>query len=450
MSNEVNVVRLPEKPCVIKHLEEFDEFLVGTYEQIDQDELKIKLPELSDASEACLKDKLDSLNDRFGSLAIIRRNNNHPAIFQTNHSIPCTSGGGVFDACTYYKKHDSSYMIYVAHANGVFGSYVYNQAGGMKPLAVHRLDGSRMLTSIDYMPYGETVGKEQQDCLSEKKSFKDGILVVGDSEGRIVVLNNDGIIRTTLNVTPNKDPVWQVKFVTIKDEAKCFVIVATEDASWLLLEYNHTSNNLIQMYKNSKRDFSAGITSISILASPPVVEKGDTLVTPNDNQSCDKSKCVELKLLLGSYDETIKLYSLSFSRQSDGDKSSQEARISLKVVRMGETSIAGGGIWRINCFRNKNSDNDCTKWDLYIAAMYAGSYLIRLNVFHQADSIDGAITGSFTFEAEKKLNFDTTNMGLDKDPLHYGVDLLNDKSFYCIADFNNNLCYLARNNLEDE
>lgn len=382
-------VRLDEKPCVVKYLEECDQFLIGTYQQITIEEAKPKLSIYLEEDE--IPKRWESLNRRFGSLTIIN-NQSKPETnlkpYEIICSLPCVSGGGIFDVFIHHKVNDT-YNIYVAHANGMLGVYNYarNEITLLNTFKIR--DNAKMLTSVDYWT------REIQQENFQDQTYR---IVTGDSDGRVTVVDNKGLICAKSDVSPG-DPIWQVKFI---GAPSCYVIAASENSSWYIFKYNDRGEEhfLEQQYHMCK-NYTAGVTSITIL---PGCQFDETLV------------------LTGSYDETIRTYRIRLGEEKE-----------LGVCHiLPDISIPGGGIWRIKHTKANMPISGEQEYNLYIAAMYAGSYSHKINYpGHESTQ-------------PTKLDFEIGPQFECKEAsLHYGIDVSSNDEVCCIVDFNNSLCYFV-------
>lgn len=410
MDGTVHIVSLDQRPCIVHYLEQFNKFLVGTYELFSYiDDARSKLN--SRLSDEQLKKELEKINQRAGKLILLRGNDvSAPCI---EYEFDCEAGGGVFDAKVRYSRNDSSYSIFVAHSNGSIGVYkLALQCGNKICLREHiKVTGSTMLTSIDLvcendgsidLPVSPTLPSPSSNSAGSSVSTKGSInrldisipnvkrLVVGDSEGFVTMVVGSTQIR--LDVASG-DSVWQVKSIKLTS-GQDIVLVGAENSSWYILGLNEREEKLNILYQNSHKDFSAGVTCISVLSISHFNEYD------------------LIEVLLGSYDETIQMYHV---------KLKQDGLSRPDVCHKDTLTIAGGGIWRIKSHRGR------TRRQLCVAAMYAGAYLLDLD--HQTN------LGS----VQSKL-VDTASLKLAYKPLHYDVDVSTFGTTYCIVDFNNSLC----------
>lgn len=413
MDDRPHLLVLDQKPCFVQYLEEYDKFIIGTYElypNIEVARLKLKY-----TSEDGLRDTLKSINSRAGKLILLDGSNEKvPNIV---YEFECHLGGGIFDAKVIFDKIESNYIIFVAHANGSIGIYTLNgQCGFNISLSEHiKLVDSDMLTTIDIflkpqendsesmlksIDNNQPTKVQSSEKPQTKSSSQPKKFIVGDASGYITLIDGHNRIRERVT---DGDSIWHVKsWITNSDRE--IVIVGAENSSWFIYEYEESSETLVLLYKNSYKDFNAGVTSISISRM---------------ERSTDQEI---LTFLLGSYDETIQFYDVKF----DSFESSKP------TVRHSRTiPIANGGIWRMKRLRGVHRSK------LGIAAMYAGSYILSIEDTgcdltcraNAQDVHDEPITQLVNVE----------HLELPEKPLHYDIDISCDGT-YCIADFNNSLC----------
>lgn len=429
MDGTVHIVTLDQRPCVVQYLEHYNKFIVGTYELFPSlEDARLKLN--SHLDEEQLKKTLERINNRAGKLILLRGND--VSVPNIEYEFDCNAGGGVFDMKVRYNKLDSSYNIYVAHSNGTIGIYkLALNCGNKICLKEHiTVSGSKMLTSIDIFPepgYREDTSitpppgemffadPDNYPCHSTSSVLSPtnvsgnnspttrlrststpllSRLVVGDSSGFVTIVNRGEPIRE--DVTLNEDSTWQVKSLKLSS-GRSIIIVGAENSSWYIYGIDEQARRLILLYRNEFKDFTAGVTCISIL---------------------DVIRSTEydlVEVLLGSYDETLQTYHVKLNHDGISKPG---------VCHKNTISINNGGIWRVKQLKGINN-----KKQLCIAAMYAGSYILSLS-------------GSESQTAEEKLSriIDTESLKLNNKPLHYDIDVSSCNSTYCIVDFNNNLC----------
>jgi hypothetical protein len=402
-------IHLDQQPCVVKYVEKWSCFLVGTYKL---------LPTIQDARAAwpnithnyeLLFDRYSSVNHRIGSLVLLSKEKGSNR-FSISGTVNC-SQGGVFDMTI------RGGGVYVAHANNTISYYELTingepdtgdeliSIGGdnkLSELAFIKLtpDSSILLTSID-------------TCSLKNPNGTNGTFytVVGDSKARVSILCGQtggsvigklGRVFDKIWISEKDDPVWQVRFVqpaateTTSTVEQLYLIVTSENRSWCVLGFNIKSQRLYNlMVKN--RDFGAGVTSLCIMAPP------ERLQTNYDEQHLD--------VILGSYDETLRKYQVRLSKSSDP----------LVAADCIETaSIAGGGIWRV-IQKDQN---------LYIAAMYAGCY-------KAASANISSTLVNLTTDLVRPAKV-TDNGSLPS--LDYDIDVSETHDVACAVDFNGQLC----------
>lgn len=424
MDGTVHIVALDQKPCVVHYLDQYNKFIVGTYELFPSiEDARLKLNSHLDDNQ--LKKTLEEINYRAGRLILLRGND--VSVPSIEYEFDCYAGG-VFDAKVRYNKQDSSYNIYVAHSNGTIGIYKLSLHCGNKICLKEQINvtGSKMLTSIDIFPeFGcvtDTIDRGagnsflysssssiSQSPLSGVNSSKQldssniNRLTVGDADGFVTVISQSGEpIRE--NVAQG-DSIWQVKTLRLAS-GRDVVIVGAENSSWYIYGVNGSDRRLVLLYKNAYKDFSAGVTCISILDIFHSIEHD------------------LVEIWLGSYDETLQTYHVKINH--DGVSKPD-------VCHKNTISVDNGGIWRVKAFKNNN------KRQLCIAAMYGGSYILPLGGSDRQQS-DQQQQKQLRVEGTLIRLIDTESMELNHKPLHYDIDVSSCNTTYCIVDFNNSLC----------
>lgn len=425
-ASTVHIVTLDQKPCVVQYLEQYNKFIVGTYELFPSlEEAKLRLvhhPSLIHLNDQQLAKTLEKINFRAGKLILLRGNDiSAPSI---EYNFDCQAGGGVFDIKLKYNKVDSSYNIYVAHSNGTIGIYKLALHCGNKICLKEHLSvaGSKMLTCIDTFPDSSTSSSPKQNqrgltltCNNSSTNYQrvESIasnyrLVVGDSGGFVTVLPYAQAIEPQAPIRENVtggDSIWQVKTLELASENN-IIIVGAENSSWYIYGFDREAERLLLLYKNSFKDFSAGVTCISVLDIMHSIEYD------------------LVEILLGSYDETLQAYQLKINHDGISKPG---------VCHKNTISIENGGIWRIKPFKGNNKRQWC------VAAMYAGSYILNLDGenIKPVASIDQQIPNENT---SLSRIIDTESLELAHKPLHYDIDISSCNKTYCIVDFNNSLC----------
>lgn len=391
-------IKLKQKPCVIKYVEKWSAFLVGTYECCSSSELGSYL----------------SLNYRIGSLVLFTQTDGSDR-FSIRETVECKNGG-VFD----FNVRDDE--IYVAHANNTISLYDYdgfNKDISYDKKLVYRNsvkpseDSSILLTSIDTC----SIRNPENTC---DKLYT----AVGDSKGRLTILcgedkhNRLGMVvdkvwvtdtgyskkNRTCQPTGTGDPIWQVRWIhpTVSDTStleRLHFIVGAENKGWFVFLFYVKHHRIQVLQKNF--DFGAGVTSICI--EPPLVEPA----YPGE---------LHLEAILGSYDETLRRYKIIIN--------TVEVRLRPAVIEcIDQVSIKGGGIWRLTT----NGEN------LYIAAMYAGCYRAkRANISSTLTNLTDGLT-----RLRPVPSGDSESESL---PLDYGIDVCQSQGIACLVDYNNRLC----------
>lgn len=433
MDGTLHIVSLDQKPCNVLYLDEYNKFIVGTYELFPTiEDARLKLN--SHLDDDNFKKSLERINYRAGKLILLRGND--VSVPSIEYEFDCEAGGGVFDTKIRYNKLDSSYSIYVAHSNGSVGVYKLSLYCGNKIcLKEHiKIPGSKMLTSIDIFPesrfnnepsgtgssnsassnhssayYSSSSSTSSSSSSSANSSpFMPPLnrFVVGDSNGFVTVINQSDPIREKVT---HGDSIWQVKCLKLTS-SRDVIIIGAENSSWYIYGLDDQNRKLVILYKNEFKDFSAGVTSISILESIRSVEYD------------------LVEIWLGSYDETLQTYHVKINH--DGISKPD-------VCHKNTISIDNGGIWRVKPLKG-------SKNQLCIAAMYGGSYILSLSGPERPNTNDQTSKQQQprTPLAEESLVklIDTESLELNYKPLHYDIDVSSCNTTYCIADFNNSLC----------
>lgn len=437
--SDVHVLNLNQRPCVVHYLEYFNKFLIGTYELFPSIEgARLKLPgALIHLDDEQLKIRLENINYRAGKLILLTDIDFGKPLVEFD--FDCDIGGGVFDIKVRHDYINACCYIYVAHSNGIIGLYKLSLNCGNKICLKEHVAtaGSKMLTCIDIFPDNWTPETYQNQmtppmgsrspsaspsptCDSDqlklgqiihaKASLQNVKVVVGDSAGFVTIIKRGSQMRTNVG---QGDSVWQVRALRLASD-RDIILVGAENSAWFIYGFRELSSDqeeLVLLYKNQSKDFSAGVTSISIL---------------------NTIKCVEydlLEILLGSYDETLQMYHV---------KIHHEATSRPDVCHKHTLSINQGGIWRVKQMKSKSLNGS---WKLCIAAMYAGSYIIGL------DSFIGSVyrvRRDSTEDKSEKISplIDLNLLKLSERPLHYDIDVTSSGTTFCIADFNNSLCLI--------
>ena len=168
--------------------------------------------------------------------------------------------------------------------------------------------------------------------------------------------------------------------------------------------------NLTELFRNC--DSSYGVTSIELFRMNQI-----------------DAKIVSIILLVGSYDENLRVYSidLEFNHNSD-----------VKILRcclQQKIHIEGSGIWRIRV----NNDN------ILISAMYSGAYWLKLVIPNELDNFKkiqhnhniNYKLNKFLFENEDLLNENHLVYGIASDSIQSTVIFA---SFYAKKIFLYKLC----------
>lgn len=408
METELQLLFLDQKPCFVHYLQDIDKFIVGTYELfLSIEEARSKLNFISD--EEALTDTWKRINSRAGKLILIHAGNSvKPRVLL---EFDCQQGGGVFDAKVSFDKLRFEYLIHVAHSNGQIGVYNLSSRDGYKISSLDQIKvlESSMLTSIDIMNDQRSVTTKfkPESAISEQKSAVEmnsacdlGPYVVGDAAGCITVIIHSRQIRRSV---VDGDSIWQVKSATTKSD-KTIIVVGSDNCSWYIYGFDEKREELIMLYQNSYKDFHAGVTSVALFETKSPI-RGESLF-----------------VLLGSYDETLKIYSLNFGLAET---------LTFTVSHVRTIAIENGGIWRVKELNEDRGNKFC------VAAMYAGSYVLTIDDLKSEPA--GQVQQKSTSSNHPVRLIELEDLNLPQKPLHYDIGVSCDKT-YCIADFNNNLC----------
>ena len=403
-------VRLEEKPCVVKYLEEFDQFVIGTYELIPLFQAAV--------DKNVSQQQWEEVNHRLGSLIVFGPatcGSERQTKFHEVCRIACSEGGGIFDMALKFDESIASYTLFAAHSNGSIGFYGVHQSPTTlkairKPL---RICDSKMLTCVDHFK------------LSDPKtvaSLAEELLFLGDSEGFITVREpKNELILARLNVSSGSE-IWQVKSLWCNTDW-CFVLIASENSSWYIYKFCLLAKELKLIYKNLSQDFAAGVTCITL---------------PQRIISA-QGKVAKFDVILGSYDETLKIFNVYLEETTSDEQ--------LRVECKSKCSIKDGGIWRAKIVgQQETKQSQCNptqteaKKTLLVAAMYAGTYSINLNYSNANElSLEDKLPTRFDFTYEDDGD-ESSIFKLSEEPLHYDIDVSLKSDICCIADFNNHLC----------
>lgn len=412
MESELQLLFLDQKPCFVDYLQDIDKFIVGTYELFPSiEEARSKFSSIFD--EETLKDTLEKINHRAGKLILIHAGSGiKPKVLL---EFECERGGGVFDAKVSFDKSKFEYLIHVAHSNGGLGVYNLCPRNGYKISLIEliKVIDSSMLTSVDLLNEQRSTKSESESAISDRKSAVEsqqqlriqstrdsGRYVVGDAAGCITVIVYSRQIRRNV---ADGDSIWQVKSAATSSD-KTIILVGADNCSWYVYGFDEKREELMILYQNSYKDFSAGVTSIALLETLSSIKEKSVFV------------------LLGSYDETLKIYFLNFG-------CAETLKITVRLERT--IAIENGGIWRVKELSADIGNKFC------VAAMYAGSYVLSIDDLESGPAIQVQQESSPTNRPVKLVKLEGLN--LPQKPLHYDIGISCDRTC-CIADFNNSLC----------
>ena len=365
----VTKVKSKFNPCVIESVNRFSNelFICGTYRLVSQQDIN----EDTDDCEH-FKDKLKRVNNRFGSLVIIRANNKSMNVVE---EYECNDGG-VFDirvgedvdewpvlgGMTAQDTRDNTLLVMACHSNGVLAVYQIVVSSDSEvwitSLRGLQLFGSFQvtITTLRRYPTQSSLLTTWTPILFNRYS------IVADSEGNLTSIelsseltNNstdDCLHCNHVSVTQYCQPIWSLFCHKLNDN-RLLLFVGSDDS--LLRIYSITEEDLNDdLFPQLKpirivRDFTAGVTSFG------------------SDYSSDK----ELRLMVGSYDEWIRFYTIDLSSKN-----------SFTVSLKDSLHIPESGIWRI--ITGKGSDDR-----ILVSGMYSGAHLIKDNkVIHTLDGFD--------------------------------------------------------------
>ncbi|OTF83947.1 hypothetical protein BLA29_007243 [Euroglyphus maynei] len=299
-------------------------------------------------------------------------------------------------------------MIIVAHSNGMFGIYKWAYDLNIEQIR-QIITGAKMLTTID-------------------DSFVDNHLriAIGSSCGKLLYYSIDDLIEECQQsdnsvqsiITDDSSPIWCLKMIHFKIiESKIeqnLIFTGSEDSIWRIIACN--SQKLTELFKNC--DSSSGVTSIELFRMNQI-----------------DSKIISIILLVGSYDEYLRIYSIDLEFDHIAD---------TKILRCGlqqKIHIEGGGIWRIRANNIDKFTND--KNIILISAMHAGAYWLTLEIPGEHDH-DHHL--NINYKMNKFYIGNLNDYPMDKDPRHlvYGIASNHDQSRILIASFYAKKSFLYR------
>lgn len=332
----INEFNLKYCPCSIELIYKWNLFLIGTYE-------------LSE-------DANPSINKRFGSFALI--DHSTEIILEQN----CRNGG-VFDFCIVqpncsidskknssigrfenksFKDQSNCVQVYSAHSNGNLTVYeIVKTDCEFKLNEVNSIStGSSMLTCLDLILINEDV-----------------LVIVGDSNSTLTLIKNKKIIKR-FQINQFDYPIWSIKLFNKNEfrfesssEDQFLLFTGSDDCVLRCFVLKNSFQDHLQLFNDDS--FEGGVTSIEIIKNineEQVFEDEKKLNEIRD----EINKISNYKVLVGSYDEKLRIFSLN-------------TPISIKLDET--VSISNAGIWRI-----KHLDN----FQL-ITGMYSGIHLMKNN-----------------------------------------------------------------------
>ena len=315
-------ISLKHCPCSIEFVNKWNAFVIGTYELNDE-----------------LKEEF--LNKRNGSLALIKDN-------ELTFEKSCRNGG-VFD---FRILNDGDQLnlttirLYAAHSNGnlTLNEIVKLGENKFELNEISCIDTqSSMLTCLDLI----------------RLDSSDVLIAVGDSHFTLILIKNQQILNK-IKINQFDYPIWCIKILNLASQF--LVFTGSDDCALrcFAFENDEFQDHTLLLKADS---FDGGVTSIELAHSLSELEANKTsddekheirdLVNTNSNYTeCNV-------LLVGSYDEKLRIYEFKLT---DNQK--------LDYFKLNKTiSIKNAGIWKLK------HHLPC---DFYlITGMYSGVHLVK-------------------------------------------------------------------------
>ncbi|UXI18028.1 hypothetical protein NH340_JMT03971 [Sarcoptes scabiei] len=356
------ILSIPQNPCVIEYSIKFHCFIIGTYELIAAtDPSRNRLTE----------QEWSQINNRIGSLVIVDGENN---LIHLHH---CRQGG-VFDLIIsrhrfidrFKNRKDDYQTILAAHSNGFIGVYRFNGTRIDNPIKLLNTE-CEMLTSVsDYSDHHNLSWTILSGCSqghihcfqlensfgidAEENEFIDDYsnqTNKPDYSKHLISVANDPIWYLRLFAFPSSQKYCQNETIgTNKEPNSMFslLFVCSEDCRWRIFDAND-QNEFVEIYANS--DCKYGSTSIELYRQKQLEENLHSML-----------------ILIGSYDEQIRLYGLKIQNKiGDEEENVDSLKRILSCILLKTIHIPQSGIWRMKTFENY----------VLIAAMFSGVFLIE-------------------------------------------------------------------------
>ena len=290
----VNLVKTKYNPSVIEYSSGHHLFICGTYQLIDE--------KSSDISEETKK----QVNHRLGDLLLISQTN------EIIEEYECFDGG-VFDL-KIIQFNGNEERIISAHSNGFVAIYSIDLFNKLQTIRRYSTESS-LLTCLTI------ISKE--------------LVIVGNSEGKLVTINLSDDSTEQLSVTKFSEPIWTLFCHRFFDNYLLFV--GSDDSLMRVYCFDDLNEEKLTKLRpiHTISDSNAGITSFG----------------------SDYSSDTSLSLIVGSYDEFIRFYTIEYM--------SGEVRVNLK----NKLHIPESGIWKI--ILRDGFDNT-----LLVSGMYSSAHLI--------------------------------------------------------------------------
>ncbi|XP_074596280.1 uncharacterized protein LOC141851434 [Brevipalpus obovatus] len=297
-------------PCCVVMIDENRKlWLIGCYQLMDE----------KDSSKSAI-----DVNQRIGSLVLIKGT-------EIICELDCVDGG-VFDLRLMKNmENDVAARVCAAHSNG--------------SIAFYRVTVDQIIPDVRH--------KSTSEMLCSLSVIQDdtdhSLVIAGDSKGKFYLANDTSILSEHEISSPLSEPIWCIHNTSF--QTKWMILVGSEDSLVRIFTIPRENKSDVKKCQSILKDAGAGITSIA-----------SSINGIDDLQETHK-------IYVGSYDEHIRIYSLTVTRSLDAS-TDQLFRFSL-LTRI---YIENSGIWRIIPII---CDEGGTK--LLIAGMYGGGYVCKLS-----------------------------------------------------------------------
>ena len=447
-----NLENSPSSKVHHPHHHHLHHFIIGTYELVEEG---------SELAKQYSATELAARNRRVGTLELLKINGENGELVLAYES----PYGGVFDLRV-LDDHDATHhhlqieeeedpnFVVTAHANGVVALYlIYCGNSARIELLKSWSTFAKMLTTVEIIKGGKAAfcfyaGAESGELLRVNWSSTGGEKEKDEAEEEVTSLGK---------LTDYGHPIWYLRAVEISvsnggDHHLLFI--GSEDSKWrVVVVVNEDSENepgfvfsaffliillILYFFRSTKMplyvnaDAEAGVTAFEFLL--PSSSSSSSSSSPSSLSSSETSG--ELKVLVGSYDEHLRLYRMRFSSSSSTSKTSIDS-----VNLLYRIPITGGGVWRIRTFFPGGESSNC---QVLISAMYAG---VRLLTFDGAeieaengqwpkDCCQSVATLEVPNTSEKSPNENTNSTSSSSSSaLIYGIAAAEDLSVVTFASF---------------